>query len=57
MLANDQKTIWEHQLDVGTVLFCDLGCFRVYSVVLERHFDVDSQNSKVGYGVEKFKNS
>ena len=47
MLANDQKTVWEHNLDVGTVILCDLGCFRVYSDVLETSFDVDSRNSKV----------
>ena len=52
MTGNDQKSAWEHHLGVGTINFGDLGCPGRYSGVLERDFDVDSEDSKVGYGVE-----
>ena len=50
MTGNDQKSAWEHHLGVGTINFGDLGCPGRYSGVLERDFDVDSQDPKVGYG-------
>ena len=54
MTGNDQKSVWEYHLGVKMVNFCDLGCPGRYSGVLERHFHVDSQTSKVGYGGEIF---
>ena len=53
MAGNDQKSVWERHLGVGTINFGDLGCPRRYSAVLERDFDVGSQDPKVGYGAEK----
>ena len=55
MTGNDQKIVWEHHLGIGTIIFCDLGCPGRYSRVLERYFDVHSQDSKVGYGVDNLK--
>ena len=55
MAGNDQKSVWERHLGVGTINFGDLGCPRRYSGVLERDFDVDSQHPKVGYGAKKIK--
>ena len=54
MTGNDQKSVWEHHLGVGTAIFIDLGCPGRYSGVVQGDFDVDSQNSKVGYGGENY---
>ena len=56
MVGNDQKRVWEYNLSVGPVIFCDLEYPGRYYDVLEGDFDVDSQNPRVGYGCEKFKN-
>ena len=47
MTGNDQKSVWEHHLGVGTAIFIDLGRPGRSSAIIERDFDVDSQNSKV----------
>ena len=47
MTGNDQKIVWEHHLGVGKVIFIDLGRPGRSSGIIERDFDVDSQNSKV----------
>ena len=47
MTGNDQQSVWEHHLGVGTVIFIDLGRPGRSSGIIERDFDVDSQNSKV----------
>ena len=53
MAGNDQKSVWEYHLSVGTAIFSDLGCPGRYSGVIEGDFEVYYQNSKVGYGGEK----
>ena len=52
MMGNDQKSAWYHYLGVRTINFGDLGCPGRYSGVLERDFDVESQDPKVEYGAE-----
>ena len=52
MTGNGQKSVWEHHLGAETIHFGDLGCPGRYSGVLERDFDVESQDPKVGYGAE-----
>ena len=47
MTGNDQKSVWEHHLGVGTAVFVDLGRPGRSSGVIEGYFEVDSQNSKV----------
>ena len=47
MSGNDQKRAWERHLGAGTINFGDLGCRRSYSAVLDRYFDVASQDPKV----------
>ena len=50
MTGNDEDSVWEHHLGVGTAIFIDLGGPGRYSGVIDGDFDVDSQNFKVGYG-------
>ena len=47
MTGNDQKSAWEHHLGVVTVIFIDLGRPGRSSGIIERDFDVGSQNAKV----------
>ena len=47
MTGNDQKSVWEHRLCVGKLMFNDLGRPGRSSGIIERDFDVDSYNSKV----------
>ena len=42
MTGNDQKSVWEHHLGVGTAIFIDLGRPGRSSGIIERDFDVDS---------------